>query len=197
MPRARVEILERAGHPDGQRVKAEEYPLARVFTTGEAAGPDDYLYQRGDGPRSDAALGLGLGVVRRARLRVRTQRWWSRAVSHALAASTTMRARTCSSAPVRLFTKCTPSTARSAPIAFLVLTPPSSHSNVAAVKAAIDTKVDAKHPAVMQTWPRATGLGSLDAEVVADEMAAYLDGQDDLVSDGVLGLMDAIERFDG
>ncbi len=36
-------------HPDGRPVQGHEYPLARVFTTGEPAGPDEYLYQRGDG----------------------------------------------------------------------------------------------------------------------------------------------------
>lgn len=41
-----------AYHPDGRRVEAYEYPLARVFATGEVAGPDDYLYQRGDGTRA-------------------------------------------------------------------------------------------------------------------------------------------------
>jgi len=38
-----------AFHPDGRQVAAHEYPLARVFTTGQAAGPDAYLYRRGDG----------------------------------------------------------------------------------------------------------------------------------------------------
>ena len=38
-----------AFHPDGRRVQGHEYPLGRVFTTGERAGPDEYLYQRGDG----------------------------------------------------------------------------------------------------------------------------------------------------
>ncbi len=38
-----------ARHADGRTVQGHEYPLARVFTTGEPAGPDDYLYQRGDG----------------------------------------------------------------------------------------------------------------------------------------------------
>ena len=38
-----------AHHPDGRRVEAHEYPLARVLATGRQAGPDDYLYHRGDG----------------------------------------------------------------------------------------------------------------------------------------------------
>ena len=38
-----------AFHPDGRRVEGHEYPLGRVFATGEPAGPDEYLYQRGDG----------------------------------------------------------------------------------------------------------------------------------------------------
>lgn len=41
-----------AFHPDGRRVDAHEFPLARVFQTAEAAGPDEYLYQRGDGTRA-------------------------------------------------------------------------------------------------------------------------------------------------
>ncbi|HEX8212400.1 MAG TPA: PAS domain S-box protein [Longimicrobium sp.] len=38
-----------AFHRDGRRVEGHEFPLARVFATGQAAGPDEYLYQRGDG----------------------------------------------------------------------------------------------------------------------------------------------------
>jgi PAS domain S-box-containing protein len=38
-----------AFHPDGRRVEAHEFPLARVFATGAQAGPSDYRYQRGDG----------------------------------------------------------------------------------------------------------------------------------------------------
>jgi PAS domain S-box-containing protein len=38
-----------AYHADGRRVEGHEYPLGRVFLTGEPAGPDEYLYQRGDG----------------------------------------------------------------------------------------------------------------------------------------------------
>jgi PAS domain S-box-containing protein len=41
-----------AFHPDGRRVEGHEYPLARVLATGRKAGPDDYLYQRGDGTRA-------------------------------------------------------------------------------------------------------------------------------------------------
>ncbi|HEX8391081.1 MAG TPA: PAS domain-containing protein [Longimicrobium sp.] len=41
-----------AFHPDGRRVQGHEYPLARVFATGQVAGPDDYHYQRGDGSRA-------------------------------------------------------------------------------------------------------------------------------------------------
>jgi PAS domain S-box-containing protein len=41
-----------AFHPDGRQVTAHEYPLARVFATGQPAGPDEYLYQRGDGTRA-------------------------------------------------------------------------------------------------------------------------------------------------
>lgn len=40
-----------AFHPDGRKVEEHEYPLARVFATGEPAGPDEYLYHRGDGTR--------------------------------------------------------------------------------------------------------------------------------------------------
>jgi PAS domain S-box-containing protein len=39
-------------HPDGRQVRAHEYPLARVLATGRPAGPDEYLYQRGDGTRA-------------------------------------------------------------------------------------------------------------------------------------------------
>ncbi|HEX6042001.1 PAS domain-containing protein [Longimicrobium sp.] len=38
-----------AYHPDGRQVEGHEYPLARVLATGRRAGPDDYLYRRGDG----------------------------------------------------------------------------------------------------------------------------------------------------
>jgi PAS domain S-box-containing protein len=38
-----------AFHRDGRRVEGHEFPLARVFATGRPAGPDEYLYQRGDG----------------------------------------------------------------------------------------------------------------------------------------------------
>jgi PAS domain S-box-containing protein len=38
-----------AYHLDGRRVEGHEYPLARVLATGERAGPDEYLYRRGDG----------------------------------------------------------------------------------------------------------------------------------------------------
>lgn len=38
-----------AHHADGRRVESHEFPLARVFATGEVAGPSEYLYQRGDG----------------------------------------------------------------------------------------------------------------------------------------------------
>ena len=41
-----------AFHPDGRQVQAHEYPLARVLKTGQPAGPDEYLYQRGDGTRA-------------------------------------------------------------------------------------------------------------------------------------------------
>ena len=41
-----------AFHPDGRQVDAHEVPLARVFQTAEAAGPDEYLYGRGDGTRA-------------------------------------------------------------------------------------------------------------------------------------------------
>jgi len=37
-----------AFHPDGRRVEGHDYPLARVLATGEPAGPDEYLYRRGD-----------------------------------------------------------------------------------------------------------------------------------------------------
>ncbi len=36
-------------HPDGRAVQPEEYPLARAILFGEASGPEDYLYRRGDG----------------------------------------------------------------------------------------------------------------------------------------------------
>jgi PAS domain S-box-containing protein len=62
-----------AFHPDGRQVQAHEYPLARVLATGRAAGPDEYLYQRGDGTRAwvqitgvpirDAAGALTGGLV--------------------------------------------------------------------------------------------------------------------------------------
>ncbi len=62
-----------AFHPDGRQVDAHEYPLARVFATGDVAGPDEYLYQRGDGTRAwvritgapvkDARGGLTGGLV--------------------------------------------------------------------------------------------------------------------------------------
>ena len=38
-----------AFHPDGRQVEGHEYPLGRVLSTGRSAGPDDYLYRRGDG----------------------------------------------------------------------------------------------------------------------------------------------------
>jgi PAS domain S-box-containing protein len=38
-----------AFHPDGRQVEGHEYPLARVLETGQRAGPDEYLYHRGDG----------------------------------------------------------------------------------------------------------------------------------------------------
>jgi PAS domain S-box-containing protein len=38
-----------AYHPDGRQVEGHEYPLGRVFATGLPAGPDEYLYRRGDG----------------------------------------------------------------------------------------------------------------------------------------------------
>ncbi|RRA48235.1 PAS domain S-box protein [Acidipila sp. EB88] len=41
-----------AFHPDGRRVRGEEYPLARVLKSGHALPPEDYLYQRGDGTRA-------------------------------------------------------------------------------------------------------------------------------------------------
>jgi PAS domain S-box-containing protein len=41
-----------AYHPDGRQVRGDEYPLARVLATGEAAGPSEYLYRRGDGTRA-------------------------------------------------------------------------------------------------------------------------------------------------
>jgi PAS domain S-box-containing protein len=41
-----------AYHPDGRQVQGHEYPLARVLATGERAGPDAYLYHRGDGTRA-------------------------------------------------------------------------------------------------------------------------------------------------
>jgi signal transduction histidine kinase len=62
-----------AFHPDGRQVEAHEYPLARVFATSEVAGPDEYLYQRGDGTRAwvritgapllDTRSGLAGGLV--------------------------------------------------------------------------------------------------------------------------------------
>ena len=44
-------------HPDGRQVRGHEYPLARVFATGEPAGPDEYHYQRGDGTRAWVQIG--------------------------------------------------------------------------------------------------------------------------------------------
>jgi PAS domain S-box-containing protein len=41
-----------AFHRDGRRVQGHEFPLARVFATGQPAGPDEYLYQRGDGTQA-------------------------------------------------------------------------------------------------------------------------------------------------
>jgi PAS domain S-box-containing protein len=41
-----------AFHEDGRQVQVHEYPLARVLRTGRPAGPDQYLYQRGDGTRA-------------------------------------------------------------------------------------------------------------------------------------------------
>ncbi len=38
-----------AYHPDGRRVKGEEYPLPRAMKTGLSVPSEDYLYQRGDG----------------------------------------------------------------------------------------------------------------------------------------------------
>jgi PAS domain S-box-containing protein len=38
-----------AFHPDGRRVRADEYPLIRAITTGRPVPPEEYLYQRGDG----------------------------------------------------------------------------------------------------------------------------------------------------
>jgi PAS domain S-box-containing protein len=38
-----------AYHPDGRQVEGSEYPMARALATGELAGPDRYLYRRGDG----------------------------------------------------------------------------------------------------------------------------------------------------
>ncbi|HEX2077950.1 MAG TPA: PAS domain S-box protein [Longimicrobium sp.] len=64
-----------AFHPDGRQVESHEYPLARVFAGGRVAGPDDYLYRRGDGTRAwvritgaplrgpDGALTGGLVVI--------------------------------------------------------------------------------------------------------------------------------------
>jgi signal transduction histidine kinase len=37
--------------PDGEPLDPREYPLARVLATGRRAGPDDLLYERGDGTR--------------------------------------------------------------------------------------------------------------------------------------------------
>jgi len=74
-----------AYHADGRRVEGHEYPLGRVFLTGERAGPDEYLYQRGDGtlawvqltgaPIRDAngALTGGLVVVEDIDQRKRTE----------------------------------------------------------------------------------------------------------------------------
>jgi PAS domain S-box-containing protein len=51
LPSASVEAYAEwvAFHPDGRRVRGEEYPMARALATGERAGPDEYLYRRGDG----------------------------------------------------------------------------------------------------------------------------------------------------
>ncbi|WP_260739447.1 sensor histidine kinase [Tunturiibacter lichenicola] len=38
-----------AFHPDGRRVQASEFPLARAINSGMPVPPEEYLYQRGDG----------------------------------------------------------------------------------------------------------------------------------------------------
>jgi signal transduction histidine kinase len=38
-------------HPDGSRLKAEEYPLVRALRTGKVIEPEEVLYERGDGTR--------------------------------------------------------------------------------------------------------------------------------------------------
>jgi signal transduction histidine kinase len=43
-------------HPDGKRVKAEEYPLVRALRTGEVIAPEEVQYERGDGTRGWVSL---------------------------------------------------------------------------------------------------------------------------------------------
>jgi PAS domain S-box-containing protein len=39
-------------HPDGSRVRAEEYPLVRAIQTGQVIAPEELLYERGDGTKA-------------------------------------------------------------------------------------------------------------------------------------------------
>ena len=45
-----------AFHPDGHRIAGPEYPLARAISQGEPVGPEEVLYQRGDGRLAWVAL---------------------------------------------------------------------------------------------------------------------------------------------
>ncbi len=45
-----------AFHPDGRRVRGEEYPLARTMALGQALPIEEYIYQRGDGTRAWVGL---------------------------------------------------------------------------------------------------------------------------------------------
>jgi PAS domain S-box-containing protein len=45
-----------AFHPEGHRVKGEEFPLPRAMASGKPVPPEDYLYQRGDGTRAWVSL---------------------------------------------------------------------------------------------------------------------------------------------
>jgi PAS domain S-box-containing protein len=45
-----------AFHPDGRRVKGEEFPLPRAMAAGKPVPPEDYLYQRGDGTTAWVSL---------------------------------------------------------------------------------------------------------------------------------------------
>ncbi len=45
-----------AYHPDGRRVRGEEFPLPRAMKTGRSLPPEEYLYERGDGSQAWVSL---------------------------------------------------------------------------------------------------------------------------------------------